>query len=218
MTIAPSRETRSRSRYWAVFIIAALAVQLLIFLAVRRPFLDIFHRSNTESPGASSPLASFPDAIVAITIEIEGDEPTPEQSNEHSTPRPPSVEDSPNRTGQGTSRIANIDILDITGEAQTPIPSEPSGRNAAVPPRPVEITWPNTKDLGHCLGLRISIDILVSKDGDVLDVTPVEGDFPRDCIDAALDAARRIKFTPGQMKGKPVEMSTRLRIDFRQKR
>ncbi|MCH7549753.1 MAG: hypothetical protein IH969_09510, partial [Candidatus Krumholzibacteriota bacterium] len=82
MTFAPSMETRRRSRYWAVFVITALAIQFLIFFALRRPFLDIFRSSATESPGSSSPAASFPDAIVAITIVIEGDDPTPEQRAE----------------------------------------------------------------------------------------------------------------------------------------
>jgi len=211
-------EPRRRSRYWAGFIIAAIAVQLLIFALLRQPFLEMFRKSNSESPGASSPLASFPDAIVAITIEIEGEEPAPEQPTEEATTQPPSPNESPTRPGRGNSRIADIDILDITGEAQTPIPSEPSGRAAAVPPRPIEITWPETRELGHCLDLQINIDILVSETGEVLSVWPVERDLPANCIAAAIDAARRIKFAPGRIKGKPVEMTTRLRIDFRQKR
>jgi len=209
---------RSRSRYWAGFILAAIAVQILLFLAIRQPFLDLFRKDVSQSAGASSPQASFPDAIVAITIEIEGEEPMLEQPEEETAPHPPAESDSPERPGRGTSRIANIDILDITGEAQAPLPSQPSGRRTAVPPRPIEITWPETKDLGHCLDLQINIDILVSATGEVLDVKPVSNDFPRDCIDAALDAARRIKFRPGQIKGVPAEMTTRLRIDFREER
>jgi len=107
----------------------------------------------------------------------------------------------------------------LTGEANIRIPADGGGggRDTAVPPRPVEITWPETKGLGHCLGLEIAIRIEVDKEGEVLQVKAVDAGHPPDCTKAALDAARLIRFRPGLVKGRPARMWTQLRIDFRRK-
>jgi TonB family protein len=98
------------------------------------------------------------------------------------------------------------------------MPSTPSTRAAVVPPRPVEITWPETEKLGHCLGLGIDIRIRVGADGAVLDVESAPGDHPPDCTRAALEAARRIRFRPGTVDGKAEVMWTDIRIEFRRQR
>jgi hypothetical protein len=210
-------DTKKRLRYWGAFVLAAVLLHLVLFVGLRQSFFEVFRKSIDESPGASSPQASFPDAIVAITIEVEGEEPDVEPVDARETPRPPNPNERPTQPGRGDSPIASVDILDITGEAQAPIPSERSGRDVAVPPRPIEITWPETENLGHCLELQITIMIRVSETGEVRSVRAVDGGLPPDCVEAALEAARRIRFTPGLIKGKPAEMTTQLRIDFRRK-
>jgi hypothetical protein len=114
--------------------------------------------------------------------------------------------------------VETVNILDVIGESQAPIPSSPTASAAVVPPRPVEITWPETEKLGHCLGLDIDIRIRVGERGDVLRVEPLSNDDPRDCIQAAIDAAERIKFRPGTVDGKAMAMWTQIRIEFRRQR
>ena len=206
---------KKRARDWFIIALAAITVHLLLFVGVRQSVFDIFRQSINEDAGASSPRQSFPDAIIAITIDIEGDEPTTSEIVEQTTLDPPTPQDTPEQPGRGDDPLAKLDILDITGESQAPLPSERSGLDAAVPPRPVEITWPETKHLKHCLGLQILIRIEVAASGEVLRVETDTREHPPDCTNAALDAARRIKFLPGRVKGRPARMWTQLRIDFR---
>lgn len=83
-----------------------------------------------------------------------------------------------------------------------------------VPPRPIEITWPDTRKLSHCVGLRIDVRIRVDERGRVEQVEPASTGLPADCVRAALDTARRIKFTPGTVAGKPATLWTLVTIDF----
>jgi hypothetical protein len=88
----------------------------------------------------------------------------------------------------------------------------------SIPPRPIEITWPDTRSLQHCLGHYIDVKIHVSATGKILDAQAAEEDHPADCLQAALDSANRIIFEPGQIDGQPARMWTLVRIDFRRKR
>jgi hypothetical protein len=83
-----------------------------------------------------------------------------------------------------------------------------------VPPRPIEITWPDTRKLSHCVGLRIDVRIRVDELGRVERVEPASQGLPADCVRAALDTAKRIKFTPGTVGGKPAPMWSLVTIDF----
>jgi hypothetical protein len=87
-----------------------------------------------------------------------------------------------------------------------------------IPPRALEITWPDTRDLGHCLGHHIDIMIQVDEKGSIVSIKPLDSNHPQDCIDAALESARQIVFEPGRVNGVPASMWTQVRIDFRKKR
>jgi hypothetical protein len=87
-----------------------------------------------------------------------------------------------------------------------------------VPPRPVEITWPDTRKLAHCVGLRIDVRIRVDALGRVERVEPASQGLPPDCVQAALDTAKRIRFTPGTVSGKPAALWTLVTIDFEKKK
>jgi hypothetical protein len=83
-----------------------------------------------------------------------------------------------------------------------------------VPPRPIEITWPDTRKLSHCVGLRIDVRIRVDELGRVERVEPASTGLPDDCVRAALETAKRIKFTPGTVAGKPATLWSLVTIDF----
>lgn len=87
-----------------------------------------------------------------------------------------------------------------------------------VPPRPIEITWPDTRKLSHCVGLRIDVRIRVDAQGRVERVEPVSAGQPDDCVKAALETARRIKFAPGTVAGKPTTLWSLVTIDFEKKK
>jgi hypothetical protein len=83
-----------------------------------------------------------------------------------------------------------------------------------IPPRPLQITWPDTRDLEHCLGQHIDVRIQVDEDGSILRIEAGELDHPEDCLEAALKSAREIVFAPGRINGKPARMWTQIQIDF----
>jgi hypothetical protein len=184
-----------------------------LFFGLQPRHLSIFKKSLDDSPSSSSRRASFPDAIIAVTIDVEGEEPVPVEIE------PPPLENRLTEPVDDDSpyedEIQSDDMLDILGESQTPLPSRPSTRAAVIPPRPVEITWPETKKLGRCLGMHVDVRIRVGEQGEILSVEPVGSDVPDDCVSAAVLAARRIVFLPGKKDGHPVTMWTEIRIDFR---
>ncbi len=90
--------------------------------------------------------------------------------------------------------------------------------SGTVPPRPVEITWPDTRRLAHCVGMRIDVRIRVDAQGRVEKVEPASQGYPDDCVRAALDTARRIKFSPGTVAGKPAALWSLVTIDFEKRK
>jgi hypothetical protein len=127
-----------------------------------------------------------------------------------------SDESLPTHTGQEAS--AKVDLEnDLLGEPQT-LPSNIGLAKAMIPPRALEITWPDTRNLKHCLGHNIDIKIKVDADGSILSAEAVGAGHPADCVRAALESAKRIVFEPGLIGGRPAAMWTQVRIDFRKKK
>lgn len=208
--IHTGQNTRSNRTKWIALIIVALAVHLIILLSVRQSFFDLFRKSIDEPSGATRSGGGFPDAIIAIPVVVDGEEPRSDTPQDRpNTPRDETPARVPGEPGQ------TVNLRDIVGDAVAPIPSEGSGRTTAVPPRPLEITWPETRKLGHCLDTHIDIRIHVDDQGEIIELEPVGGDDPPDCVAAAMEAARRIRFAPGRIKGRPAAMWTQIRIDFR---
>lgn len=217
MATASSIGNRRRSRQWLLIAAVAVAIHLLLLLTVKQSFFEVFQKSLDDDLGSSSPRSAAPQAIVVIPIEVESDEAeVVEVTIEEPQPEPPAKE--PTDVEREGRDIEAVNILDVIGDAQAPIPSTPTTSGAVVPPRPVEITWPETEKLGHCLGLNIDIRIRVGERGEVLRVEPVDSDRPRDCTQAAIDAAERIKFRPGTVDGRARAMWTQIRIEFRRQR
>jgi len=66
--------------------------------------------------------------------------------------------------------------------------------------------------------LRIDVRIRVDELGRVERVEPASTGLPEDCVRAALDTAKRIKFTPGTVAGKPAALWSLVTIDFEKKK
>lgn len=204
---------KNSSKYWFVIVLIAVAVHLIVIFGVKNQYLNVFRKSIDDNIASSAAPASFPDAIVTVIVDVEGEDPIPVEietvPDEYRDAEVTDVEH------PGDDEDATEDILDILGEPNAPMPSRPSTRLAVIPPRPIEITWPETKNLGHCLGTHVDVRIRVNQTGEILVAEPATGDVPDDCADAALRAARRIVFLPGTVDGRPTPMWTEIRIDFR---
>jgi hypothetical protein len=205
---------REAIRRWLVIILIAIAVHVVLLLGVKPSYLAVFRKSLDDNPASASSPASMPDAIIAVTVRVEGEEPRPVEIEE--VPTPPRETETREVETPRETEPGKTDILEILGEAQTARPSLPSTRRTVIPPRPVEITWPETRNLNHCLGRHVDVKIQVDETGKIRVVEPVDTNLPEDCVNAAVRAARRIVFLPGRADGKPRTMWTEIRIDFRQ--
>ncbi len=204
---------RNNSRHWLVIILIAVLVHLVILFGIQPRHFNVFRKSFDDNEASSSRRASLPDAIIAVTVDVEGEKPFPVEITELPRERPIPVvteHDKPNDEQSETD-----DLLDILGTEQTPLPSLPSTTSAVIPPRPVEITWPDTKNLSHCRDLHVDVRIQVDEKGKILSVETIDGQAPDECTRAALRAARRIVFLPGRVNGRAETMWTKIRIDFR---
>jgi hypothetical protein len=204
---------RKKPIYWTAFIAVAVLVHITLLLTIKPSFFSIFKKTIQSDDSGSSSSFSGGDVILTIAIDIE---------DEASEPVIEEVVERPQR-GDRTRSTANDDFSslydnldDLLGDGAQAINRNPGPRPVAVPPRPVEITWPDTRRLGHCIGSHVIVSIQVGRDGDILQIRPQETNLPDDCIRAAVDAAEKIVFTPGSMNGVPSKMWTKVRIDFRQ--
>ncbi len=196
-----------------VIILIAIAIHVVLLFGVKSDYLGVFRKSLDDNLASASRPASMPDAIVAVTIRVEGEEPRPVEIEP--VPDPPRVIKSSDVIKPTENPSTEDDILELLGQAQAPMPTRATTSRTVIPPRPVEITWPDTKDLNHCLGYHVDVRIQVDESGKIRVVEPADTDLPQDCIDAAVRAARRIVFLPGRADGKPQTMWTEIRIDFR---
>lgn len=199
-----------RPAFWVAMILLAVIVHVLLFFLVKPSYLGIFSRSLDEGEPSPSSLASYPRAIIAIPVDLEEDEPRPVE-----IPEPTRPQTQANAEAQRTGDSDAQDVQDILDGPQAPRTGTPYTQAAVIPPKPVEITWPSTKNLRHCLGLRVTIVLQVGPGGEILSAKPVSDELPEDCSAAALKAARRIIFLPGTINGKPTTMWTHIQIDFR---
>jgi len=227
----------NRRKEWLVIIGVAILLHLVLFLSIKPEFFAMFKKSLSGSAGGGEvpAAAALPDAIITLEIDIdesdgEPAEPPPRRAataqHPAETPREKPVtranenenrERPSEKTGAGKALEA-VDLKNLIGQDPATLPYDATGSGEVkIPPRPLEITWPDTRKLKHCLGHQIDIRIQVDEDGRVLRVEPVEADHPSDCVRAALDSARRIVFEPGRVNGVPIRMWTQIRIDFRKK-
>ncbi len=213
-------QKRQRANRWLVIIGAALAAHVFLFLIVKPSALSFLRRA--VSPGSDSAAGgSPPDAVLSIPVEYESasaePEPVPivaidEEAERSDTPAPAD----PQSTSAGAGGTSEFDGL--VGDASRTAPRGSDPNLIRIPPRPLQITWPDTRRLKHCLGHQIAIRVQVDETGriDRMEAADV-GDHPGECVSAALESAAQIVFAPGTIGGKPVKMWTEIRIDFRAK-
>jgi hypothetical protein len=205
-------------KYWIGFILFAVVLHLVLLLTVKRSFLSMFLRpiGRSATPEHGSPFS--PDAI--ITVPLAPDEESAEAQVER-----PVISDEPERReriddtpASGHSASPNAATDDLGGQDQIPLGSSGSAHAVSIPPKPLEIAWPDTRGLKKCLGESIDLRMLIADDGRILRIETAGGGSPRECVEAAKAAARKIVFQPGLVDGKRTEMWTEIRIDFRDRR
>jgi protein TonB len=202
----------------------AIAVAALL-LFVRRTAVDsFFERVQVPPDTVLTTPKGVPQAQYAVNID-------PETNATHvidvTPPPPPPPAPTPKPAPTDTARVRpeekqpdrspDLDLGDIMEKDPGARAGPTATEVASVPPRPVEITWPETRKLKQCVGQSVNVRILVSEEGSVQDVRIVPSQILPECADAALAAARHIRFEPGRTGGVPAAMWTDVRIDFQRR-
>jgi hypothetical protein len=190
----------------------------------------MFKRTTTSTAEGYQGEPFAPRAILTIPIEIE-DSQTDEARkpvDETAEPKPPDkreVDAKPVVATQeavdideGNPSDAPLDVENLLGKSPETLPHNIGPEEVMIPPRALEITWPDTRDLRHCLGHHIDVMIHVDERGRIIGIKPLDSNHPQDCIDAALESVAQIVFEPGRVNGVPASMWTQVRIDFRRKK
>lgn len=197
---------------------------LVLFLLARETAVDTFFERVQLPPDTvlTTPRGE-PRALFAINIDPE----TNATGVIDVTPPPPPPPPKPKPAPADTTRVRpeheqpdrrpDLDVGDLTEQDAGPRAGMASTEAASVPPRPVEITWPETRKLKQCVGQSVNVRILVSEQGAVKDVELVPSSILPECADAALAAARHIRFEPGKTGGIAATMWTEVRIDFQRR-
>jgi TonB family protein len=193
-----------------------------LLLLVRRTAVDsFFERVQVPPDTVLTTPQGAPQALFAVNID-------PETNATHvidvtpppppPPPRPAPVDTTRVRPEHNQpDRSPDLDLGDLLEQNAGAHGGATATEAANVPPRPVEITWPETRQLKQCIGQSVNVRILVSEEGRVKDVKIVAASVLPACADAALAAARHIRFEPGRAAGVPAAMWTDVRIDFQRR-
>jgi hypothetical protein len=212
-----------RLRLFLIITSVVVLFHLFVLVYVKPSFFS-FMLPTPHTTGERSPGGALPDAIVYVPIEF--DEPAPDRTvtrliEEPDDEEPPETTDEIPSPMQGAPSIVSSDtgdVGDLGDLAGGALPQGPGVEPVRIPPRPLQITWPDTRKLKHCLGHQIDVQVQVDEDGRILAVEPSASASPPECIRAAVECARQIIFAPGKVNGHPIKMWTEIRIDFRQRR
>jgi len=211
-------------KQWIVIILVVLALHAILLITVKPGFFLAFRSDLPADAALGAGPAMPPNTTIIIPIEIEeealddAEDPDPVLEKEPEDPIDAQQHEQDSKTDEdGEAPHPATDLDAIIGQAAQTIPDNIGIESVVIPPRAVEITWPDTGNLKHCLGHYIDVHILVSENGDILRIEAPRQGYPEDCLEAALTSARQIVFEPGHRDGKPAALWTQVRIEFRRK-
>lgn len=201
-------------------LLATIVIAAAIIIAtVHTTAIDVFFRNVKPVPDSVRVDTPGEPTIIAIGIDPETNATGVIDITPPPPPPPPVARDTTavREEEEQPDRRPDLDVDDVLDQAPAPRGGASSSASAAVPPRPVEITWPETRELKQCIGQSVNVRIWVSETGQVKDVEAVPSGVLPACENAALAAARRIRFEPGRQGGVAVTMWTEVRIDFQRR-
>ncbi|MDD3642442.1 MAG: energy transducer TonB [Candidatus Krumholzibacteria bacterium] len=201
------RRSRSR-REWLLIIAAVLGAHLVFFLFFRTEYLEIFRTGIKGDEGGSDFILM--DRPFSLVPYLDQADPAPVAE--------PVVSDN--------GELVERSILDDIGEPAGYIEpirraggggsdGRPGPRRSVVEPKPLFIPWPAYPD-GAPDDIRGTVELMLYVDvnGIVKEIRVSRG-LPHETLNrTAVEAARRIRFIPGEEKGAPSAMWVRLSIGF----
>jgi len=209
-TVRQSQRIRNTRTQWAVIIVIVCVIHA-VFLFLFKPQYLTFLKTppyQEEKGDDRYPYLESPFHVLSLSVE----------------PRPAStvVEKGTAPHAESAQEIARVEAL---GEPQSEmLPLEGSGgggggkagwRAATVEPKPLYIPWPKYPEgIKQIPPGSVELLLLISEKGEVEDVK-ITRELPLPQLNRiALEASRKIRFTPGTEKGIRKPMWVRLAIGF----
>lgn len=202
------RHRGRRGREWIVIIAVALIAHLVFFILFKAEYLEIFRSEQPGNEGTSDYiLLDRPFSLI----------PYPELPEPSAVPEPVTTDAIEHAERSILDEIAEPSsyVEPMRGSAGGGSTGRPGPRRTAVEPKPLFIPWPSWPD-GVPENVKGSVELLlyVDEEGIVREVRVNRG-LPYEALNrTAIDAARRIRFVPGEEKGVPTAMWVRLSIGF----
>ena len=206
-----SFRNQGRSRKgWLMIIGATLLVHLAIFVFFKLEYLEVFRMEQPGDDGTSDfvymerpfsllPYPDFPQAVI--------------------------VEEQPSITEDADHERSMIDELGEPSLTVDPIQSggmrggsdgKPGPRRTTIEPKPINISLPTIPDdIDGGIDGGVELLLFVNVQGEVEEIRMARPMRQESLNRTAIEAARRYKFIPGEIKGVPTAMWIRVTIGFR---
>ncbi len=201
---------RSSRRHWAIIIASAVLLHAVFLFLFQPRYLEVF---RTELPPGEEgtdryPLLDNPFRVLSLSVEPR---PAAAVTAKEASDNAESAEDAARFEALGEPQS---EMLPISGGGGGGGGTRGS-RNATVEPKPLYIPWPKyPAGLKKLPEGRVELMLLINEKGEVDDVK-VTRTLPLEELNRiAVEAARRIRFTPGTEQGVRKPMWVRLAIGF----
>jgi len=199
---------RSTRRQWAIIIASALLVHAAFLFFFQPRYLEVFR--TDLPPGEEStdryPFLDNPFRVLSLSVEPQ---PAAAVAEKEAAERPESADDAARFEALGEPQSEMLPMQGGGGGGTR------GSRKATVEPKPLYIPWPKyPAGLKKLPEGRVELMLLINEKGEVDDVK-VTRTLPLEELNRiAVEAARRIRFTPGTEQGVRKPMWVRLAIGF----
>ena len=211
VTVPHNRKIRSTPRQWAVIIAGVVVLHAVFLFFFKAQYLRVF---KTEMPAGEEGDARFPYLDNPFHV-------IPLAPESHSAP---AISEEAAENNNSASETSNKNVV---GEPQLELQPLQGGRRgggahgearlrrATVEPKPLYIPWPKYPEgIKEIPQGSVELMLLINEKGEVEDIA-ITRKLPLPELNRiAVDAARRIRFTPGMIKGVRSAMWVRLAIGF----
>lgn len=206
---AHSTHRRTR-RQWAIIVASAFIIHAAFLLLFQPRYLEVF---RTDIPAGEegvdrAPFLDNPFHVLSLSVE----------------PRPAPARAAARQPAEEAESVAEEALIGEPGEPRSEmLPIQGGGgsrgtrgsRNAVVEPKPLYIPWPKyPAGIKQLPPGRVELMLLINEKGEVDDVKVTRALPLEELNRIAVEAARRIRFTPGSEGGVRKPMWIRLAIGF----
>lgn len=201
---------RSTRKHWAIIIATAVLLHAMFILLFQPRYLQVF---RTETPAGEenadrSPFLDNPFHVLSLSVEPQPARAPAAAARRAAEEAESALEEAP----LGAPGDLQSEMLPIQGGGSR---GTRGPRNAVVEPKPLYIPWPKyPAGIKQLPQGRVELMLLINEKGDVDDVKVTRALPLEELNRIAVEAARRIRFTPGTEGGVRKPMWIRLAIGF----